>query len=150
MKIYKTLVLLAGLALATTSCMNLQREDFTEISPDNFFKTETDLKLAVDGLHYDFNTGDWNGVYSPDYNGYQTVSDMTTDILWSGWGWQADEFYYHQWDATNGAIQSNYWNLFNHYNYMSKVRNTIRRIEASPVEAGVKNKYLGMAHALRG
>ena len=150
MKLHKIFSLSIGLILASTSCTDLEREDFTEISPDNFFKTETDLKLAVDGLHYDFNTGDWNGVYTPDYNGYQTVSDMTTDVMWSGWGWQADEYYFHQWDATNGNIQSNFWNMFKHYNYLSKARNTIRRIEASPVESSVKNKYLGAAHALRG
>lgn len=150
MKLHKIFSLSIGLILVSTSCTDLEREDFTEISPDNFFKTETDLKLAVDGLHYDFNTGDWNGVYTPDYNGYQTVSDMTTDVMWSGWGWQADEYYFHQWDATNGNIQSNFWNMFNHYNYLSKARNTIRRIEASPVESSVKNKYLGAAHALRG
>lgn len=140
----------AAMTFALTSCMDLEREDFTEISPDNFFKTETDLKLAVDALHYDFNTGDWNGVYTPDYNGYQTVSDMTTDMMWCNWGWQSDEYFFHQWDATTGNIQANFWNMFDHYNYMSKARNTIRRIEACPVEESVKNKYLGEAHALRG
>lgn len=138
------------MAFAMTSCMDLTREDFTEISPDNFFKTETDLKLAVDALHYDFNTGDWNGIYAPDYNGYQTISDMTTDVMWCNWGWQSDEYFFQQWGATTGSVQSNFWTLFNHYNYMSKARNTIRRIESSSVETSVKAKYLGEAHALRG
>lgn len=150
MKTHKTLSLCVSLAFAATSCMNLLREDFTEISPDNFFRTETDLKLAVDGLHYDFNTGDWNGVYEAGYPGYQTVSDLTTDLMWSGWGWDADEYYFQQWDATNGTVQKHFWTMFNHYNYLSKARNTIRRIEESPVESSVKNKYLGAAHALRG
>ena len=79
--------LLGGMFLIQTGCMELEREDFTEIYPENFFKTETDLKLAVDALYYDFGTGDWGGngkpasVYIPDYNGYQTFSDMTTDII---------------------------------------------------------------------
>lgn len=138
------------LAVMTSSCMDLEREDFTEIYPDNFFKTETDLKLAVDALHYDFNTGDWNGVYCPDYNGYQTISELSTDVMWSNWGWQADELFFHQWTATTGNVQSNFWNLFTHYNYLSKARNTIRRIEESPVDDDAKAGYLGEAHALRG
>lgn len=150
MKIKYSIIPAIILAVMSTSCMDLQREDFTEISPDNFFRTETDLKLAVDALHYDFNTGDWNGVYCPDYNGYQTVSDLSSDVMWCNWGWQADELFFHQWTATTGNVQSNFWNLFTHYNYMSKARNTIRRIEECPVEESVKSKYLGEAHALRG
>lgn len=149
-KYIKTLSLLAGLGLMATGCMDLEREDYTEISPDSFFKTETDLKLAVDALHYDFNTGDWNGVYSADYNDYMVISDMTTDVMWCNWGWQSDEFYFHQWGTTTGSVQANFWNCFNHYNYLSKARNTIRRIESSPVADNVKARYLGEAHAMRG
>ncbi len=36
----------ALMLLSMTSC-ELERLDYTEISPENFFKTETDLKLAV-------------------------------------------------------------------------------------------------------
>ena len=148
--------LLGGMFFIQAGCMELEREDFTEIYPENFFKTETDLKLAVDALYYDFGTGDWgsNGkpasVYIPDYNGYQTFSDMTTDIVWSGWGWEADEYHFHQWTATVGSVQTKFWNMFSHYNYLSKARNTIRRIEESQVKDDIKNKYLGEAHALRG
>ena len=152
MKKVNILSLLAGLALATTSCMDLQREDFTEILPDNFFQTETDLKLACDALHYDFNAGLWggDGVYTADLSGYQTISNMSADDMWTGWGWGNDELHFHQWDATNGSIQAQFRKMFSHYNYRSKARNTIRRIEASPVEQEVKNKYLGTAHAMRG
>ena len=150
MKYINLISLFAGVALSMSSCMDLEREDFTEISPDNFFKTETDLKLAVDALHYDFNTGDWNGVYRADYSDYQVISDMTTDVLWCNWGWEADEYHFQQWTGTTGSIQNHFWNVFSHYNYLSKARNTILRIEASPVAESVKAKYLGEAHALRG
>lgn len=46
----------ALMLLSMTSC-ELERLDYTEISPENFFKTETDLKLAVNSLYYDFNPG---------------------------------------------------------------------------------------------
>ena len=154
MKPYK--IALLGLMLTMLAACDLEREDFTEIYEDNFFQTETDLKLAVNGLYYDFNTGDWygtdalGGVFCADYNGYQVMSDLTTDVMWCNWGWESDEMYFHQWTATTGTIQKQFWNMFAHYNYMSKARNTIRRIEASPVEQSVKDKYLGEAHALRG
>ena len=70
--------------LSMTSC-ELERLDYTEISPENFFKTETDLKLAVNSLYYDFNPGDFKAVYSADYMGYQVIGDMTTDVLWCCW-----------------------------------------------------------------
>lgn len=72
--------------LSMTSC-ELERLDYTEISPENFFKTETDLKLAVNSLYYDFNPGDFKAVYSADYMGYQVIGDMTTDVLWCCWAW---------------------------------------------------------------
>ena len=82
--------------LSMTSC-ELERLDYTEISPENFFKTETDLKLAVNSLYYDFNPGDFKAVYSADYMGYQVIGDMTTDVLWCCWAWESDELYFQQW-----------------------------------------------------
>lgn len=138
------------LMLSVTSC-ELERLDYTEISPDNFFKTETDLKLAVNSLYYDFNPGDFKSVYSADYSGYQIIGDMTTDVLWSCWAWESDELYFQQWYATvGGDIQNHAYSNFERYNYLSKARNTIRRIEASPVSEEAKSLYSGEAKALRG
>lgn len=147
-KMKKTLYILAAALLAGACSLN--REDYTEIFPETIFKTETDLELAVNGLYYDFNMGDWNGVYRPDYSGYQVVSELTTDAIWCNWGWESDEYYYHQWTGTTGNVQSKFYDLFVGYNYLSKARNTIRRIESSPVEDSRKARYLGEAHALRG
>ena len=56
-----------ALMLLSMTSSDLDRLDYTEISPENFFKTETDLKLAVNSLYYDFNPGDFKAVYSADY-----------------------------------------------------------------------------------
>lgn len=136
--------------LSATSC-ELERLDYTEISPETFPKTETDLKLAVNALYYDFNPGGWDGVYAADYTGYQVISDMTTDVLWSCWAWESDELYFQQWYATvGGDIQNHAYKNFERYNYLSKARNTIRRIEASNVSEDAKTLYSGEAKALRG
>ena len=136
--------------LSMTSC-ELERLDYTEISPENFFKTETDLKLAVNSLYYDFNPGDFKAVYSADYMGYQVIGDMTTDVLWCCWAWESDELYFQQWYATvGGSIQNHAYSNFERYNFLSKARNTIRRIENSPVSEDAKTLYSGEAKALRG
>ena len=145
----KKIFYLTMIALLSAAC-SLEREDYTEIYPETTFQTEKDLELAVNGLYYDFNMGDWNGVYRADYSGYQVASDMTTDVAWSSWGWHADEYYYHQWTATTGNVVSKFYEMYEHYNYLSKARNTVRRIEASPVDKDIKARYIGEAKALRG
>ena len=107
----------ALMLLSMTSC-ELERLDYTEISPENFFKTETDLKLAVNSLYYDFNPGDFKAVYSADYMGYQVIGDMTTDVLWCCWAWESDELYFQQWYATvGGSIQNHAYSNFERYNF---------------------------------
>lgn len=139
----------ACLLLVISSC-ELERLDYTEIYPENFFKTENDLKLAVNFLYYDFNPGDFKGVYSAGYDGYQVMSDLTTDALWCSWGWESDEYYYHQWYATMGGNLADDISIaFARYNYLSKARNTIRRIENSQVDDKAKSLYSGEAKALR-
>ena len=134
------------------SC-NLEREDYTEISPDNFPKTEKDLRLNVNSLYYEFSTGYWNGeaIYSPNYGGYQVLSDMTSGDLWSGWGWESDNLYYHQWFASvTGDIQNHCYQNFAHYQFLSKARNAIRRIKASDAPEASKRLYVGEVEALHG
>lgn len=153
MKKFKSIII-SALAVLTVSSCELERLDYTQISPDNFFQTENDLKLAVNALYYDFCTGTWSGtdgIYSPDYSGYQVMSDMTTDALWCCWGWESDELYYQQWTVTMGGnLQGYIWNAFSHYSFLSEARNVIRRIEASPVKESAKALYSAEAKALRG
>ena len=135
-----------------TAC-SLEREDYTEISPDNFPQTESDLRLAVNALMYEFGTGYWNGeaIYSPNYGGYQVMSDMTTDAMWCGWGWESDDLYYQQWTSTMTGNVANYdYQNFAHYQFLSKARNTIRRLEQSDAPAEAKALYIGEVKALRG
>ncbi len=138
--------------ITLTSC-SLEREDYTEISPDNFPKTENDLRLAVNALMYEFGTGYWNGeaIYGPGYGGYQVMSDMSTDALWSCWGWESDELYYQQWTSTmTGDLRNHVYQNFAHYQFLSKARNTIRRLEASSAPEEAKLLYVGEVKALRG
>lgn len=65
--------------------------------------------------------------------------------------WESDELYFQQWYATvGGSIQNHAYSNFERYNFLSKARNTIRRIENSPVSEDAKALYSGEAKALRG
>lgn len=148
----KTIKYIAAVCMlcAVTSC-ELERLDYTEIYPENFPKTENDLKLAVNALYYDFNPGGFNGVFSAGYEGYQVMSDITTDALWSCWAWEADDYYYQQWYATmGGAVADDVYAAFARYYFLSRARNAVRRIEASDVNEDAKALYSGEAKALRG
>ena len=141
-----------AIAMTLASC-DLYREDYTEISTSDFPKTENDLKLAVNALMYEFGSGYWNGesIFGANYQGYQVMSDMTTDVLWSCWGWESDVLYYQQWKDNNTSSISGYFhNAFAHYQFLSKARNTIRRIEASEAPEDAKIHYAAEAHCLRG
>lgn len=145
-------ILAAALTISLSAC-NLEREDYTEISPDTFPKTEKDLRLDVNALMYEFSTGYWNGesIYSANYGGYQVLSDMSSGDLWSGWGWESDNLYYQQWFTTvTGDIQNHCYQNFAHYQFLSKARNTIRRIEASSAPEASKKLYVAEVEALRG
>lgn len=144
--------LILGIATLLASC-SLNRDDFTEISPDNFPKTENDLRLAVNSLYSPFSAGEWGDkcINSADYGGYQVISDMTTDVLWTCWGWESNDLYYQQWYASmSGGVAGFCNNNFSHYNYLSAVRNTIRRIEVSSAPESAKVHYIAEARALRG
>ncbi|MBD3588422.1 RagB/SusD family nutrient uptake outer membrane protein [Bacteroides sp. GM023] len=135
--------------LFLVSC-ELEREDYTEIYPENFFKTENDLQLAVNSLYKDFSS-EYSGVYSPNNKGYQTFTEMSTDALWCTWGWEWDELHYQQWYVTMGAnLPGIIHTAFTRYNYLSKARNMIRNIESSPIKEEVKEKYIAEAKALTG
>lgn len=139
--------------LAIFASCNLHREDYTEISPNDFPKTENDLKLAVNALMYEFGSGYWNGesIYSANYGGYQVMSDMTTDVLWSCWGWESDVEYYQQWlDNNTSSISGYFYYAFAHYQFLSKARNTIRRILKSETPEDAKIHYAAEVHCLRG
>lgn len=145
-----------GIAAALLTACTLEKEDYTEIYPENFPKTESDLRLSVNGLMYEFGSGYWNGegIYGADDGGYQVMSDMSCDLLRCipKWGAQWDNLHFQQdWSpASDSRIASKLWQNFSHYQFLSKARNTIRRIEASSAPEAAKKLYAGEAKALRG
>lgn len=141
-------ILIAGLLTYSLSACTLEHEDYTQISPETFPKTENDLKLSVNALYTAFGTN-WGLVNEAGSKGYQVLSDMTTDATWCSWGWNWDISHYLQWDKTTSA--DGIWDAFTRYNFLSQARNVIRRIEATEgVSTAAKAELKAEAEALRG
>ncbi|KAA6345822.1 RagB/SusD family nutrient uptake outer membrane protein [termite gut metagenome] len=141
---------LSALFLVPSSCIELEREDYTEIYPENFFQNESDIRLAINSLYATFSSK-WGGVYEAGRLGYQVFPDMTTDASWTSWGWEWDQMRFQQWSSTMSGYLSNVINnTFDHYNYLSSARDVIRKIEEAPASDDVKARYAAEAYALRG
>lgn len=150
----KTIKYILALFVITMSvgCSDLKREDYTQIYEENFYKTEGDLKLAVNGLYAAFKSGyGWDKVYHPGVSGWQQFTEMSTDAAWCGWANEWDEIHFMQWTATTKTNTSNVvYYAFSRYNNLSTQRNTIRRIQQSPVAENIRNKYEAEARGTRG
>jgi len=150
MKIIKNILWISCLSILFHSCMNLTREDYTEIYPENFFQNENDLKLATNALYSAFGTN-WSGFYCSDRYGYHVFTEMTTDALNCTWGWEWDALHLHQWYETkSGGEMDIFYTSYARYNFLSTARNTTREIEKSPVNDDIKREYAAEARALRG
>lgn len=132
-------VTLSLLTLSFLSSCTLDREDYTEITPDQVYKTEKDLKLMVNGLYTQFQAYTWMTTYD--------LSEMSAGTLRTSWG--DSERYFQQWTRTVG-MQSLAWTEFSWYKYLSQARNVIRGIENSSVNDEIKSPYLGEAEGMRG
>lgn len=150
----KTIKYILALFVLTMSvgCRDLKREDYTQIYEENFYQTENDLKLAVNGLYAAFRTGyGWDQVYHPGISGWQSFTEMSTDVAWCGWGGDWDEMHFMQWSATNNTgFSTVIYYAFARYNSLSTQRNTIRRIQKSPVPEQIRNLYEAEARGTRG
>ena len=147
-KIIKYIVVVIVL-LSAASC-ELERENYTEIYPDNFYKNETDIILAVNDLYSPFITY-WGNLYCANYSGYPTFSELTTDAYWSNYGGSYDDVRLHKWAGASTAYEMILLEtMFRNYNFISKARNVVRHIEQSSVSQLIKDKYIGEANALRG
>lgn len=130
-------ILFALFLVSSFSACTLERENSTEIYPDQLYRSETDLKLVVNALYNDFNAYMWLSTYE--------ISEMTAGTLYGSWN--GDDINYHQW-TLNVGIQSRAWSEYERYNYLSKARQVIRGIETASLSDDIKGPYLGEAKAL--
>lgn len=70
------LFFVSGLA----SCLDLDPVVNDKISPENFFKSESDAKAAVTAIYNPFHTS-WGGIYSAQVSSYLILNSLCTDEM---------------------------------------------------------------------
>lgn len=142
---------------AFTSCDDaLETKNFTDMSPVNFFKSESDFDAAVTGLYVplttnwgygDGGTGGWyNAIYCADNSAYLAAGMKSTDIMRS-YATAGDE-----WEdflvgpATGGALTS----CYNVIRFVARATDIINQIQNSNgATEAIRAKYMAETKALR-
>ena len=147
-KIKYTLIILLAVLI---SCQELEREDFNQIYPENFFQNENDVKNASTAMYRLFYIFSWGGggLYSHGRGGVNIYPEVTTDIMACRWGdggiWAA--FNEHTWTAENTkGVDGSYWR----YNWLSKGEQIMKNINESPVTDDIKQRYIAEIEGLQG
>lgn len=145
----KTRIFLVALIACMLTGCELERMDYSLISPETFLKNEEDAGYLVTACYNDIkNQGD-AGFWSC-YNGESFLlnPEMTTDILTCNWGdggtWSGmNELKY---TPTVGRVLD----LYDSYNLISKYTLNIDRIENLPmVNDGLKERYIAEIKTIR-
>lgn len=145
-KIYILLISFMGLF----SC-SLERVDYTQIYPENFYKNEADVKAAVTAAYHKFhvNTHGGGGIYSCGRGGVNIFTEMCTDVMDCQWedGGTWWMYHTHSWTASTNDYAGN---IYANYNSLSQFRDIVLNIQRSNVVESVKQKYIAEVTVLRG
>jgi hypothetical protein len=165
MKSFKKLIYLftaSVLMLTTFSCEDaLEPVIYSDLTPDNFFKTEEDLNNAVIALYNSFATG-WGtsdqgvdiwyaSLYNIDMKTYVTRSMITTDELYVNPSWDANLVNF-TWGASTYLITGSNPNepTYPKIRFVARATEVIDMIpKATEVSQVVRDKYLAEAKVLR-
>jgi hypothetical protein len=142
-------------AVTFSSCDDiLETKNFTDISPSNFYNSESDIDAALTGIYLpcttnwgysDGGTGGWyNALFNSDMGAYLPAGMLSTDIMrpYSD-GNNYEEFTVGP--ANTGALT----NTYNVLRFIARATDVIDNIENSSVTESVRNKYAAEARTLR-
>jgi len=153
---YITLITLVTLALtAIQSCeVDLESKTFTDLTPDNFFMNESDLKVATAALYAPFTT-DWgytdaDGTFTGSfYNGHAEIyigaQESSTDEAYTTWETRYRDFLVGSATFTN----SDWAYEYNKVRFIARATDAIDKMQNCPVTEPMKNKYIAEAKAIR-
>lgn len=116
----------------------LEREEYNQIYPENFFKNENDVKSAVTAIYHQFRADSYGGgIYKNGRSGYQVFTEMATDIMDCQWGdggsWNLHNT--HNWTASATDVTDD---TYGYYKRISQAETVIAKINASTVAENVK------------
>lgn len=130
------------------SCAKLEREDFSNIPAEQFFKTEADAKAAVTS-YYSTAVMGLNGL---GYTLNGAMSESQTEIMefaYSGnLGYWTNHFFLtaSQYNSSLGSLLSSYSTIVQH---ISRGTNLISQLESIPMEESLRKRYIAEVRALR-
>lgn len=141
MKLYKIILLCSSIFLS--GCFDLEYENFSKISSENFPKTEDDLEAATVGVYHSLGKS-----FIPqalDYAGW-TLNELCTDELNTSWGhvWEQNDKFL--WTANNTSAE----NVYTIYHQgITKATRIIDAFMKSSVNENKKNMYIAELRTLR-
>lgn len=145
MKLYR-LLLLPLIVLLNSCTKDLVTKDYSEINPNIFPKSESDINAMVNAAYYPLRGAYGDGIFSTSERGIMFLSDASTEILHGKYG-----------DQYTASLQ-NYKStdeIFTHYNddYVNKISQmtlTIDLINQSTVSDELKKRAIAQVRCARG
>ena len=160
-------VLITGCLAMSTGCKKqLETKVYSNLTPDNFYKSEGDANAALISLYIPFTsywgnpdpgTGQWYaGLYNADIKSYLSKSLVSTDEIYNeGGGANTADLFNFTWGSSSwtfpgygpgGANDAVYGKI----SYVAKATETINSINnSSAVSDAVKKSYIAQAKTLR-
>lgn len=146
MKIFNA-ILISFFTIAFYGCTkDLNPVDYSEINPNIFPKSESDLQAMVNASYYPLR-GSWaDGIFSTSERGVMFISDATTEILNGKYGDQQLASLHNYNPQYPGFTR--FYDDF--YNKISRMTMTIDLIEQSSVDEVLKKKSIAEVKCARG
>lgn len=142
-KIAKYLIIVSVI-LSIGSCeKNLDPTLYGSITTENFYLTSQDLDAATTAIYHEMRLGGWAPYMFSD--GSSLVMDEVATGEWTTkWSW--NDFLNGNW-AINGAMTTQFYYWLG--TSVTQATYTLAKIEDSPVEESIKNRYAAEVRALR-
>lgn len=149
----KALLIPILFSLVFIQACSLKKDEFSKITPDNFYKSEQDAKLAIAALYYNSITkvDTWSpGLFVQSINSLQEITDISAgDMLMCSYGDNPWEFLRnHEWTENDGYGTNNFFHYYNHISNARLVANQINKMTTVPDE--LKAKLVAEAQAVGG
>ncbi|WP_430812902.1 MULTISPECIES: RagB/SusD family nutrient uptake outer membrane protein [unclassified Carboxylicivirga] len=149
-KIHLIAILIVSMLLQACS---LEKEEFNKITPDNFYKTEQDARLAIAALYYNSITkvGTWSpGFFVQSINSLPMITDIAAgDMVRCSYGDNPWEYLRNkEWTPSNGYATNNFFHYYNHISNARIVANQIAKM--TTISEALKEELLAEAQAIAG
>lgn len=146
MKRYLIFIFLPFTLLVNSCTKDLVSTEYSDINPNIFPKSASDLEAMVNACYYPLRGAWWDGLFSTSERGVMFLSDATTEILHGKYGDQGLASL-QNYRATDAGF-TRYYDDF--YNKISRMTLTIDLIQQSTLGEELKKKGIAEVRCARG